>query len=102
MKENNSVYINMHIRKKEIENIKNVNKMKDYERFIGTLSLSITIDGEGYVIPIKTEKSLNKKQIYEIINSGKYNIQEESVNISFELKPTEKIEEDPTPEMMCF
>lgn len=102
MVDNNGVFINMRIHKKERENIRNANPTKDYATNIGTLSLSIEIDGEGYVIPIKNEKRLNKNQIKEMINHGKYDIYDDSINILFQLKPVDTIEEETNPDLMNF
>jgi hypothetical protein len=98
----NSVYIQMRIEKEAIENIRNAMKNKDPNNIIGTLNLSIVIEGEGYAIPIKTTNYMSIQKIEKLINNGKYNIQYGNINLLYELKPVDVVEEDKTPDLISF
>ncbi len=102
MTENNGIYIQMRIEKEAIENIRNAMKNKDYTKNIGTLNLSIIIDGEGYAIPIETTDCMSKQQIEKLINYGKYNIYNGHINLLYELKPVDVAVGDKIPDLMSF
>jgi hypothetical protein len=92
----------MHIEKEAIENIRNAMKNKAPNNIIGTLNLSIVIEGEGYAIPIETTDYMSKQQIEKLINNGKYNIYYGNINLLYELKPAGVVEEDKTPDLLSF
>lgn len=101
MAENNGVYIRMWIGKDAIENIRNAMKNKTHKDCIGTLNLSIIIDGQGYAIPIKTTNYMNKQQIERLINKGKYDLDNGNIHLLYELKLVDTTKED-EPDLVCF
>lgn len=82
----NSAYIRMRITEDEVQNIRNAIKNKATDNMIGTLHLSITVDGEGYSIPIKTTDRVNKQQIVQLLNNGTYDLYYGGINLLYELK----------------
>ena len=87
MTKTNSAYIKMRMTEEEVQNIRNILKNKAADNIMGTLHLSITIDGEGYAIPIKRTDQVNKQQIVQLLNNGRYDLYYGGVNLLYELKP---------------
>jgi hypothetical protein len=102
MTENNGVYVNMRIKRKDLINIRDAHRSRDREQIIGTLSILIEIDGD-YTIPIRAEKKLDKRQFEKMIDRGTYDIYTESIGILFQIKPVcIKEEREATPDLDNF
>ena len=103
MTKTNSAYITMRITEEEVQNIRNILKNKETDNIMGTLHLSITIDGEGYAIPIKSTDRVNKQQILHLLNNGRYDVYNGGINLSYELKLVNIREgEDNYPDLLEF
>lgn len=93
MSKANRVYVKLSIEKEAIENIRTVMENKTNKDYLGSLNLSIIIDGPGYVIPLKTSNYIKLEEIQKLINNGKYDFDCETINLLYEIKPVDSTEE---------